>query len=205
LRRERFSPREDVGTFEDFRRGVLKNARQSNTSVDDYQQYVHDSDTDRLRGAPSIRSAKSAYENDFRPTHECPTTRDFYQSRFTWLNMTVIIICVFSCVFSGIFVGLAIREPFWGRRITSQGPLTPANAILLTTVFAKLIELSFVTSFVAFLGQVLSRRAFVKHQGRGVCVWPGYEVDGLFRAQATDNLWSFVNEQDIHLVLLFLL
>ncbi|KAH7090439.1 hypothetical protein FB567DRAFT_291625 [Paraphoma chrysanthemicola] len=168
LRRDRYSPREDVGTFEDFRRGILKNARQSNASVDDYQQYIHDSDTSRLHGAPSIRSAKSAYENDFRPTHECPTARDFYQSRLTWLNVTIIIICVFSCVFSGIFVGLAIREPFWGRRITSQGPLTPANAVLLTTIFAKLIELSFVTSFVAFLGQVLSRRAFVKAEGRGV-------------------------------------
>ena len=33
---------------------------------------------------------------------------------------------------------------------------------------AKLIELSYVTSFVAFLGQVLSRRAFMKEQGRGV-------------------------------------
>ncbi|KAF2036251.1 hypothetical protein EK21DRAFT_96201 [Setomelanomma holmii] len=166
LGRERFSP--NVGTFEDFRRGMPKNARQSTTSVDDYQQYIHNSDTERLRGAPSIRSTKSAFESDFRPVHECPTTRDFYQSRLTWLNVTLLIICVFSCVFSGIFVGLAIREPFWGRRITSNGPLTPANAILLTTIFAKLIELSFVTSFVAFLGQVLSRRAFVKHQGRGV-------------------------------------
>jgi hypothetical protein len=165
LWRERFSPREDVGTFEDFRRGVLKNARQSTTSVNDYQQYMHTSDTDRLRGAPSI---KSAYENDFRPTHECPTTRDFYQSRFTWLNISIIIICLFSCIFSGIFVGLALREPFWGKRITSHGPLTPANANLLTQIFAKLIELSFITSFVAFLGQVLSRRAFMKDHGRGV-------------------------------------
>jgi hypothetical protein len=33
---------------------------------------------------------------------------------------------------------------------------------------AKLIELSFVTAFVAFLGQVLSRRAFMKDHGRGV-------------------------------------
>jgi hypothetical protein len=39
---------------------------------------------------------------------------------------------------------------------------------VLTSVMAKLIELSFVTSFVAFLGQVLSRRAFMKEQGRGV-------------------------------------
>ena len=40
--------------------------------------------------------------------------------------------------------------------------------MVLTSVMAKLIELSFVTSFVAFLGQVLSRRAFMKEQGRGV-------------------------------------
>lgn len=168
LGRERFSPRDprdDVGTFEDFRRGILKNARQSTASVNDYQQYLHTSDTEQLRGAPSI---KSAYENDFRPTYECPAARDFYQSRFTWLNISFIIICVFSCIFSGIFLGLAIREPFWGKRITSHGPLKPADAILLTTVFAKLIELSFVTSFVAFLGQVLSRRAFMKEDGRGV-------------------------------------
>jgi hypothetical protein len=165
LRRERFSPGDDAGTFEAFRRGVLKNAPQSTPSINDYQQFIHNQDTERLRGAPSI---KSAYDNDFRPTHECPTAKDFYQSRFTWLNMSVIIICLFSCVFSGIFLGLAIREPFWGKRITSNGPLTPANAILLTTIFAKLIELSFVTSFVAFLGQVLSRRAFRKEGGRGV-------------------------------------
>lgn len=163
LRRERSSP--DVGTFEDFQRGILKNARQSSTSVNEYQAYLHSTETERLRGAPSI---KSAYENDFRPSHECPTTRDFYQSRFTWLNLSVIVICLFSCVFSGIFLGLALKAPRYGRRITSQGSFKPADAILLTTVMAKLIELSFVTAFVAFLGQVLSRRAFMKEDGRGV-------------------------------------
>lgn len=165
LRRDRFSPRDDVGTFEEFRRGVLKNARQSSGSVNEYQRYIHTGDTERLRGTSSI---KSAYDNEFRPTQECPTARDFYQSRFTWLNITIIIICLFSCVFSGIFLGLAIREPFYGNQITSHGPLKPANAVLLTAIFAKLIELSFVTSFVAFLGQVLSRRAFMKAEGRGV-------------------------------------
>lgn len=64
LRRERLSP--DVGTFEEFRRGVLKN-RRSNTSVDDYQNYLENPDTERLRGAPSIRSA---YESTF--LHHCP-------------------------------------------------------------------------------------------------------------------------------------
>lgn len=169
LRRERFSPRDDVGDYEEFRRGVLKNAnagRSSSSLNNDYQQYLHSSDTERLRkGAPSI---KSAYETGFRPNHECPTTRDFYQSRFTWISVTIVIICLFSTVFSGIFLGLALKAPRYGRSITSKGSFKPSDAILLTSVIAKLIELSFVTSFVAFLGQVLSRRAFMKKQGRGV-------------------------------------
>ena len=38
----------------------------------------------------------------------------------------------------------------------------------MSAFFAKTIELSFATVFVSFLGQVLSRRAFMKNQGRGV-------------------------------------
>ncbi|CAN9431250.1 unnamed protein product [Alternaria alternata] len=173
LRRDRFSPdvgraSPDVGTYEDFRHGILKNAKQSSTSVNDYETYIHASDTEGLRGGGAAPSIKSAYENDFRPIHECATTRDFYHPRFTWLNLSLIVISLFSCLFSGIFLALAIRAPHYGRRITSHGPITPSDAILLTTVMAKLIELSFVTAFVAFLGQVLSRRAFMKDHGRGV-------------------------------------
>lgn len=61
LRRERVSP--EVGTFEEFQRGILKNARQTTSGVnDDYQHYLATADsTDRLGGAPSI---KSAYESE---------------------------------------------------------------------------------------------------------------------------------------------
>jgi hypothetical protein len=165
LSRGRFSP-EMGGTYDEYRPGILKNHK-SNASLDyDYQNYLQSSDTDRLRrGAPSI---KSAYESGFRPTHECPTTKDFYHSRFTWVSVTIVLITLFSTIFSGIFLGLALRAPRYGHFITSHGPLKPPDAILLTSVFAKLIELSFVTSFVAFLGQVLSRRAFMKEHGRGV-------------------------------------
>ncbi|KAF2639167.1 hypothetical protein P280DRAFT_519366 [Massarina eburnea CBS 473.64] len=164
LRRDRFSPRIDGGGFEEFRRAGFK---KSSTSLnDDYQQYIHSTHTHRLRkGAPSI---KSAYETAFRPTQECPTARDFYQPQFTWVSVTIVILCLFSTIFSGIFLGLALKAPRYGRHITSQGSFQPARANLLTSVMAKLIELSFVTSFVAFLGQVLSRRAFMKEQGRGV-------------------------------------
>lgn len=106
--------------------------------------------------------------DNFQPVHECATEKPFYHSRFTWVSVSIVLICLFSTIFSGIFLGLALRAPRYGRNISSQGSFTPADAMLLTTVMAKLIELSFVTSFVAFLGQVLSRRAFMKDHGRGV-------------------------------------
>jgi hypothetical protein len=45
--------------------------------------------------------------------------------------------------------------------------MTASTANVLTQLFAKLIELSFVTTFVTFLGQVLSRRAFSR-DSRGI-------------------------------------
>ena len=51
----------------------------------------------------------------------------------------------------------------------SGGRLTPGNASLIVTALAKSIELSFVTVFVAFLGQVLSRRALAL-QSRGISI-----------------------------------
>ncbi|KAF2005150.1 hypothetical protein P154DRAFT_518695 [Amniculicola lignicola CBS 123094] len=168
LRRERFSPRNEPMAFDDFRRGVLKNtASRENTAGDaDFQRYIQEGDSQRLRpGAPSIRSA---YEKDFRPDQECPTTRDFYISRYSWISVSIVLLCLFSTIFSGIFLGLALKGPRYGKTVTTHGSLKPADAILLTSIIAKAIELSFVTSFVAFLGQVLSRRAFMKEHGRGV-------------------------------------
>lgn len=166
LRRERFSPY--TGSYEEFQSGMLGHA-QANASTTDFQQYMHTSDTQRLRGAPSI---KSAFENNtFHPGQECQTKRDFYHSRFTWLNGTILFICICSTVLSGIFLGLALRAPRYGRYIsTSPGAkMRPATAILWTSIMAKVIELSFVTGFVTFLGQVLSRRAFSRASGgRGV-------------------------------------
>lgn len=51
--------------------------------------------------------------------------------------------------------------------IHSGGSLTPSTASIVFALFAKTIELSFVTVFVTFLGQVLSRRSLVK-ASRGV-------------------------------------
>ncbi len=47
--------------------------------------------------------------------------------------------------------------------------MTPSTASTLFALFAKTVELSFVTVFVTFLGQVLSRRSLVK-ASRGVTI-----------------------------------
>jgi hypothetical protein len=71
LRRERFSPRDSGRGYNEFgTRGALR-SQASLENVDDYQQYLHSSDRDALRGgAPSFKSARttrSAYESEFHP------------------------------------------------------------------------------------------------------------------------------------------
>ncbi|KAF2433105.1 hypothetical protein EJ08DRAFT_584201 [Tothia fuscella] len=130
------------------------------------------SDTERLNkhksyvGAASIRSTKSAYETQFQ-SDSCPSRENFYHGRFNWLAVSILCLAIFSTVFSGIFLGIAIKAPRWGRTIHTGGSMSPSTANVLVQIFAKMIELSFVTVFVTFLGQVLSRRAFSR-ESRGV-------------------------------------
>lgn len=80
-------------------------------------------------------------------------------------------LAVYSTILSGLYLGVAIRKPRYGKSIRTHGGLSPSTASLLSTLFAKTIELSFVTVFVAFLGQVLSRRAIVgQSRRRGVSI-----------------------------------
>lgn len=72
-------------------------------------------------------------------------------------------------MFSGIWLALAIIRPRYGRRISNDSRLPPSTASLLCAAFSKSIELSFTTVFVAFLGQVLSRRAFAK-KSKGITI-----------------------------------
>lgn len=125
------------------------------------------SDTVPLRkhAAESIRSAKSgrsAYDSNYHPSHGCPSSKEFYQPGIHWLSVCIYILAVFSTIFSGIFLGIALAAPRWGHAIRSTGGMSPGTANVLTQLFAKLIELSFVACFVTFLGQVLSRRAVSK-------------------------------------------
>jgi hypothetical protein len=99
----------------------------------------------------------------------CPTIHDIHSSRTSWLSISILMLSIYSTIFSGIWLMLAVVQPRYGRTIQSGRSLSPSTASTLFALFAKTIELSFVTVFVTFLGQVLSRRSFVK-ASRGVTI-----------------------------------
>ncbi|KAJ9605244.1 hypothetical protein H2200_009901 [Cladophialophora chaetospira] len=92
----------------------------------------------------------------------CPTHGDILTSPWSWWTISVLALAVYSTVFSGVFLGIAFAKPRWGENIGTDGHITFSNATLLSALMSKTVELSFVTIFVALLGQMLSRRAFAK-------------------------------------------
>ncbi|KAK5732170.1 hypothetical protein LTR17_010747 [Elasticomyces elasticus] len=111
-----------------------------------------------------LLSIRSRYE-DWEPQHHCRTHKPTSQN---WLSVGILILAVFSTILSGLFLIIALRGPRYGKMIHTNGSLTASSAAFLTSILAKLIELSFVTVLVAFLGQALGRRAFKQQAGRGV-------------------------------------
>ncbi|KAI4197897.1 MAG: hypothetical protein LQ350_005656 [Teloschistes chrysophthalmus] len=121
-----------------------------------FQPFRADSETESLRKqAPA-------------PTFSCRTKKVQY-SKGNWLAVSVLILSFYSTALSGVWLGAAIAKPRFGHAITTTGKIQPATASLLATGIAKSIELSFVTVFVTFLGQVLSRRALIK-RSRGITI-----------------------------------
>lgn len=64
---------------------------------------------------------------------------------------------------SGIWLVVAIYQPRWGSQISSKGGLGPSTATTVAALIAKSIEMAFVTVFISWLGQVLTRRAIVRN------------------------------------------
>ncbi|KAH9208642.1 hypothetical protein DL95DRAFT_373071 [Leptodontidium sp. 2 PMI_412] len=120
-------------------------------------------------GPPSMNNDNNDTTRLFAPTPGCAARDDIFSKRRSWLSISILFLSVYSTLFSGIYLVLAIVQPRYGRAIHSGGKLTPESASILFALFAKTIELSFVTVFVTFLGQVLSRRSLVK-SSRGVTI-----------------------------------
>ncbi|KAI0407713.1 hypothetical protein F4802DRAFT_595107 [Xylaria palmicola] len=104
-----------------------------------------------------------------KPYMDCYSRQDVYVKRWSWLYVTLIFLSIYSTAFSALWFAVSVVQPQYGRSV-STGPgwqIVPSTATLLATLAAKTIELSFVTVFVAVLGQVLTRRAFSR-LSRGV-------------------------------------
>jgi hypothetical protein len=125
----------------------------------------HDLNSDARQLKPNSQT-----NNVYNPRKECQTRRDIVTSRLTWLSATIVFICSVSIVLSAVFALLALKGQRYGDYIgnNSEAKISVSTAILWTSVVAKTIETSFVTGFVAFLGQVISRRAFVRGHSQGV-------------------------------------
>lgn len=120
------------------------------------------------RSEAGLLSVKSRYE-DFEPHHNCQSARSVKHGRFgNCVSVTIFIFALFSTAFSLIFLILALLGPTFRGIRSEGGPLTPGTAAFITSLFARLIELSFVSVVIAFIGQALARRAFKLENRRGV-------------------------------------
>lgn len=96
---------------------------------------------------------------------DCHSRRDVHVRRRSWLYIILMIFSVYSTILSGLWFVVAIIQPRYGKGISSSNGghvVAPSTASLVTALLAKTTEISFVTVFVAFVGQVLTRRAFIK-------------------------------------------
>ena len=112
----------------------------------------------------------------------CPTQGDLLRIRWTGLTKLIVFFSIYSTVLSGIFLGIAIARPRWGHRIGTHGAVSYDTATLLNAIIPKSVELTFATTFVAALGQILTRRAFAKSTSTG-------SHRGISLADASMRLW----------------
>lgn len=101
----------------------------------------------------------SSGNDTFAPEHQCNSATDVKQTRLTVVPLAVFALAIYDTVLSAIFVVIAIHGPGYGLYIRTEGRLTISGATIITTFFAKIIELSFVTVIIALLGQALARKA----------------------------------------------
>ncbi|CAG9951729.1 unnamed protein product [Clonostachys rosea f. rosea IK726] len=137
------------------------------------------SQTNSVPGSPRKLGAKSRKLNNSSDDEEefddgkfysgfgappsCDSRKDIHIKRSNWLSIIIYILSVYSTIMSGLWLVTAILQPRWGRDISSRKGLSPSTATTLAALAAKSIEMSFVTVFISFLGQVLTRRSLLRN------------------------------------------
>lgn len=103
-------------------------------------------------------------------THGCATTGDILIPPWSWVTIFICFLAFYSFCFSGVFLGIALAKPRWGRSIGEHGNLSYSTATLLSVLFSKTVELSFLAVLVATIGQILSRRAIARRGTNGISI-----------------------------------
>ncbi|CEL03776.1 hypothetical protein ASPCAL04919 [Aspergillus calidoustus] len=125
-------------------------------------------DTATLGRSPSNRASSrfagsdAALLGEHSPPLKCPTTKTIVHRRLGWVPVTILVLGFYSTLVSGLYLVVAFLKPRYGKGVGVDGKLAPSTASLLSTLFAKTVELAYVTVCVAFLGQVLTRRAITR-------------------------------------------
>ena len=143
-------------------------ARQRETRfVDEHEDNIHN-DSDVPSHQPfAANSDLEPLDKRSSPTQadiECRMKSRPASGRGSWLAVSILVLAIYSTLFSGIWLIIAAMKLPYGHTVSRKGvPFTTAST--LYTAFAKSVELSFVTVFVAFIGQVLSKRALLQTRG----------------------------------------
>ena len=105
--------------------------------------------------------------------------------RLNWLSLIILVLSVYSTAMSGLWFVVAVVQPRWGRAISSSSGIAPSTATTISALLAKTIEMSFITVFVSFVGQVLTRRSFIKRS------------NGITLAEMTMRNWVVVGTRTL--------
>ena len=130
----------------------------SGSNLSSHQPFTPNSDCEPLRKCFAPAGAG----------FECRMRRPPQKSRSSWLAVSILGLSIYSTAFSGAWLLIAIMEVRYGSTISTKGAMPITTASVLCAALAKSIELSFVTVFVTFIGQALSRQA--RFQPKGVTI-----------------------------------
>ncbi|OHE95261.1 hypothetical protein CORC01_09406 [Colletotrichum orchidophilum] len=119
-------------------------------------------DENSLEEPDPMDDEDALYKRFSRPPTYCDSRKDVHRKKHNWFSISILALSFYSTGLSCLWFVVAVLQPRWGPQISSSGGILPSTASLVCAMFAKTIEISFVTVFVTFIGQVLTRRAFVR-------------------------------------------
>src|SRR3569833_1833958 len=103
---------------------------------------------------------------------ECCSRRDVHVSWSSWLPIVGRALSIYSTAMSLAWLVVALYQPRWGRGIATEGRLDQTAASWIAALMSKTIKTTNETVCVIFIGQVLTRRAFIKKS-------EGFSIDEL--------------------------